>query len=244
MPRVFPGTRSLNRAPDGNAGLVSAAATLSKTIDLRHIDRWRGVLLALTAVRGILGIVAIPLAPFLYREHAAVLVLLRPTKEVLLFAGFLLADHRISLLALVLASLPLMVGGAWLFFLLGHAYDDEIRDTDLPGIAGRILPTKRIRRLTDAVEDGGAPLVVLGRFASFPSSLVAAAAGAGAMHARQFFPADLAGALGSLALTVTAGFLLEEARDQAGPWLTVLGVLALAGMAVILGKRLQSRGAS
>src|SRR5688500_11598398 len=48
----------------------------------------RMMLLFAAAVRVGLGILAIPLAPRLYREHYLALVLLRPTKEVLLGAGF------------------------------------------------------------------------------------------------------------------------------------------------------------
>jgi membrane protein DedA with SNARE-associated domain len=217
---------------------------MTATLHRTHVDdpeRWKAPLLVLAAVRGILGIVAIPLAPFLYREHAAVLVLLRPTKDVFLFAGFLIAAHRVAPPVVVVAALPILLGGVWLFYGLGRAFEDEIHHADLPGLAGRLLPTKRIRTLTGAVDDGGPRLVALGRFASFPSSLVAAAAGAGTMEGRRFFLADALGAVGSMALALAAGYFLGEARDQAGPWFTGLGVAALAAMAVLLGRRLKAQ---
>ena len=49
---------------------------------MNALKRFRGVLLWAAALRVALGIVAIPLAPFLYKRHFLVLVLLRPTKEI------------------------------------------------------------------------------------------------------------------------------------------------------------------
>lgn len=187
-------------------------------------------------VRGALSIVAIPLAPFLYREHAAVLVLLRPTKETLLFAGF--AAHRgdLWLPVAVVAALPILLLGVWQFFALGHFYADDLADNDLPGIAGRLLPRERIAKLQAALEQKGDRVVFLGRMAAMPSSLIAAAAGAAGLDAKRFLIVDLAGALCSLALMVGLGWLLENAYEAAGPWLTVVGVLALAAVAITIGR--------
>jgi membrane protein DedA with SNARE-associated domain len=192
----------------------------------------------------VVAVIAIPLAPFLYREHAVVLVLLRPTKEVFLLMGFLAKEGDVGLGAVVVSALPVLVGGVWLFYGLGRGFREEIGRAELPGPLGRLLPPKRIRRLGEAVDDGGPRLVFLGRFAAFPSSLVAAAAGAGAMEAAPFLWADGLGALASMSAALGAGFVLGEAYDEAGPWLTAVGVVALAAMATALGRRLQATGAA
>jgi undecaprenyl-diphosphatase len=202
----------------------------------------RQVLLVLAAARGVLAVVAIPLAPVLYREHPAVLVLLRPSKEVLLFAGYMIRDGKLSLWVTVLAALPLLVFAAWVFFGLGHDYREDLQDADLPGIAGRILPRERIQHLCGAINDRGWPLVLVGRVAIMPSTLVAAAAGAAEVEFRTFALADTAGSAISLGMTIGAGFLLGEARESAGPWLTVLGAVAFLGLATVLGRSVTGGG--
>ena len=189
-----------------------------------------------------LAIVAIPLAPALYRHHLALLVLLRPSKEVLLFAGYMIREGNISPVIVVLAAIPLLVLAVWVFFALGHEYQDELQDADLPGVAGRLLPRERIGKLCDAVNDRGMVLVVIGRLASMPSTLVAAAAGAAEVPFRRFAIADAVGAALSLAMMLGAGYLLGEARKTAGPWLTVVGAVALLALMVVLGKRVSDGG--
>lgn len=198
----------------------------------------RRVLLAVAAARSVLAIAAIPLAPFLYREHVAVLVLLRPTKEVLLFAGYALHNHDVSLGVLLVAAAPILLGGVWLFFGLGRVFGPELRKRDLPGVARRILPRSKITRLQAAVAREGDKVVFLGRLAAMPSSLIAAAAGSSGVETRRFLIVDAAGGACSFAVMVGLGWLLEDAFETAGPWLTGAGVLVLAVIAVVIGRAL------
>ena len=198
----------------------------------------RTVLLVAAALRGVLGIIAIPLAPFLYREHAAVLVLLRPTKEVLLLAGFLVRRGDASLPAVVTAALPVLLGGVWVGFALGRAFADSIDTDGLPRIVQRFLPPKRVDEMKETLADRGPSVVFLGRLAAFPSSVLAAAAGASSVATRQFLRADAAGALLSLVVLVGAGYLLGEAYEDAGPWVTIAGAAVLAALVLVLGRAL------
>ena len=200
--------------------------------------RFRPALVGLAVLRTVLGLVAVPLAPLLYEDHLAVLVLLRPAKEVLLLAGFAARERDVNLGVVVLAALPLMVFAVWLFYALARAYRREIADADLPGLAGRVLPAKRIKRLHEALADRGWPLVFLGRLAMLPSTLVAAAAGSAGLNVRTFVLADSAGAAVSLAMVIGAGWALGQAYEDAGPWLTGLGALALFGGLVVFGRHL------
>ena len=197
------------------------------------------VLLGVGVFRAILGIVAIPLAPFLYEEHFLVLVLLRPTKEVFLAGGFLARQGDVSLPLLVLAAIPLSIFGVWHFFLLGRAYAKEIHSDKMPGFASRILTPERIKKFEKSLDKKGPKLIFLGRLAVLSSAAVAAAAGASKLEPKKFFPYDLAGGLLSIAYTVAAGWFLGEAYEQAGPWITVLGAIALIGFAFILGRSLK-----
>ena len=198
----------------------------------------------LAGARLALGIIAIPLVPFLYREHAVALVLLRPTKEVLLLMGFLIRRGDVSLLPVLVAAVPLAILGVWHFFFLGRAYCDEIKSAELPGIAGKLLPPKVITKFAETVEEQGTKIVFLGRLAAFPSTMVAAAAGVAEVPTRRFLLVDGAGALLSVVEVIGAGYLLGDAYERAGPWLTVLGVAALVLMAVLLGRNLRSKGSA
>lgn len=194
-------------------------------------------------VRAVLGVAAIPLVPFLYREHFVVLVLLRPTKEVLLAAGFFIRRGEVNLALVVLAATPLAILSVWHFYYLGRAYSEEIRSGEgLPRPAERLMPPQRINKLCGVLERKGRRLVFVGRLASFPSTLLGAAAGASRMGPRAFLPADLAGAVVSVAEVLAAGYLLGAAYKQAGPWLTGLGVVLLLGLLLVMGRALARDG--
>lgn len=209
-----------------------------------HAQTWAGatrsVLVGLALVRAALAAGAVLLAPWLYREHAAVLVLLRPTKEVFLFAGFQLREDDLSLGVAVLAALPLLLSGVWIFFGLGRVFADELAEAELPGIAGRVLPKQRLDSLREVLEARGMRVVFLGRLAAFPSSLMAAAAGSAGVSTRSFLVADAVGAVVSLGVTLGLGFALGQAYEEAGPWLTVAGVIGLGALAVVVGRSLAS----
>jgi membrane protein DedA with SNARE-associated domain len=197
--------------------------------------------LALAIVRAVMAAVALLVAPWLYREHAAVLVLLRPTKEVFLYAGFLTQKGDASLQAVVGAALPLLLAGVWLFFGLGRAYAEELEEAELPGVAGRILPKRKLDALRDTLDERGMWVVFLGRLAAFPSALMAAAAGSAGLSARRFIVADAIGALVSLAVLLAIGRALGEAYEDAGAWVTAAGVMVLVIVAVVLGRSLSTR---
>jgi membrane protein DedA with SNARE-associated domain len=191
----------------------------------------RTVLLVLAGLRGVLAAIAIPLAPALYKKHFMVLVLLRPTKDVLLAAGFLGRRHEVHLTLVMLAAVPLMVFGVWIFFWLGRSFGPDIRNGKLPKWAQRILPKDRIEDMCKVLDKRGDRVVIIGRLAAFPSTLMAAAAGASGMDTKQFLRADAVGALLSIIEVVGAGYVLGSAYKAAGPWVTVVGVVMLfAGM--------------
>ena len=199
-------------------------------------------LLTGAGVRAVLEIAAIPLAPALYRDHVAALVFLRPTKDVFLFAGFSVREGHAWLPVIVLAALPILLLGSWIFYGLGRAYADELADADLPGFAGRMLPKKRIDEMRNLLEERGPSVVFLGRLAAFPSVLMSAAAGASEVRWREFALADTAGAFVSMGALLGVGYVLGQAYDDAGPWITAAGVGVLAVLLVVLGRGLLRSG--
>lgn len=199
----------------------------------------RRALVWVAAARAVLGLLAVPLAPLLYRDHFLVLVLLRPTKEVLLAGGYLARQGDVPLPWIVAAALPLMVLTVWHMYWLGRSYAREIRNCDLPGLGSRVLPAERINKLQDVLRRKGTKLVVVGRLAAFPSALVGAAAGSSRMDAREFLRADTLGTVLAMVEVLGAGYLLGHAYDAAGPWLAASGLVALVLLAVLLGRYLR-----
>jgi membrane protein DedA with SNARE-associated domain len=191
----------------------------------------------LAVVRTVLGIIAIPLAPVLYKKHFLVLVLLRPTKEVLLAGGFYVRQGDVNLIVLLAAAVPLAILGVWHFYYLGRAYAKEIQTgKGLPRFADRILPTDKIQKLCKVLDKRGERIVLVGRVASFPSALLAAAAGASEMKSREFLPVDALGGFISIAEVVGAGYLFGESYHEVGPWLTGIGVVMLFALLIIVGR--------
>lgn len=198
----------------------------------------RKPLIALAVIRLAVGVIAIPLVPVLFKEKFLLLVFMRPTKELFLAGGFLVRRGELNLLLLILASIPLSIFGAWLFYLLGRSYEKEIDEGNVPDLVARILKPERVRKFEKILEYKGPRLIFLGRIAVMSSAGVAAAAGAARMAPRKFFPVDFAGGMVSIGYTVTAGYFLGEAYERAGPWITGLGVVAFMAFAYILGRAL------
>jgi membrane protein DedA with SNARE-associated domain len=213
--------------------VTSIALRAPSATTLRRCRSW---LVAVLGVRAVIGLVAIPLAPVLFEDHFVLLVLLRPTKEVLLAGGFLIRRGDVNPLELLVATIPMLFIGVWLFFALGRAYRKEVVSGKVPGIGGRLLPEKRVTAVRKVLKKKGLKLVVLGRLAAAPSTLVAATAGASPMRARDFLVADGGGAVLSLVEVVGAGMLLGEAYKEAGPWLTGVGVAVLLAMLWLAGR--------
>jgi membrane protein DedA with SNARE-associated domain len=201
----------------------------------------RAALLGVLVVRGALGLLAVALAAGLYEEHFVALVLLRPTKEVLLAGGFFVREGDVGLLPLFLAAVPLNAIGVWASYLLGRSFACELDDgAELPGIAGRLLPARRIDDLRAVLERNGTRAVFLGRLAVFPSTLMAAAGGASGLEPRAFAVADTAGLVVSIAEVVAVGYALGEAYERAGLWLTAVGAVVALGIMVLFGRWLRA----
>ncbi len=201
-----------------------------------RLSRYETILTGLAVLRVVLQFAAIPLAPFLYRRHVGVLVLMRPTKEVLLFAGYAIQRGDVSWYVVLVALVPLYFGGVWLLYALGYAFGPRLARKALPGILGRLLPRKRIQTMRKAIDRSSARVVLLGRLAAMPSSVIAAAAGVARFDPRRFLLYDTIGGVAALALMLGLGFGLDEAYETAGPWLTGLGAAAFVAAAFFIGR--------
>lgn len=195
----------------------------------------RRMAVAVAIARYAIPLVAIPLIPLLIVDHLAVLVLLRPQKELLLLGGGVArVQGEPSLWLLFAAYAPLMILAVWAFFVVGRAYGRRLRDGAGPPWLQRVVRPTQIEIARRVLSRRGPAIIVLGRVAAFPPTILAAAAGASDLPARSYLVADLAGALLAFAVTVGAGFALGEAYRQGGIWLTAGGVAVFAGLILLL----------
>lgn len=198
-------------------------------------SRDKHALLVVAAVRTLAALVALPLLPVLYRHDFLVLVALRPSLGILLLGAILARHGGMSLWAMLLIAVPLQLLIVWLYFLLGRAWESEIHSEDeLPFLTARLLQRNQVRRIREVLKTHGTRLVVLARFAIFPTGLLAATAGASNMKPARYFPADgLAFAVAS-GLVVGAGYGLGLAQRQSDLWLTVIGAIGLITLSGLL----------
>ena len=196
--------------------------------------RFRRPLVVLAMVRGVLGAIAIPLAPSLFRDHFILLVVLRPTKDVLLAGGFLLRDGRVGLVPLLAAAVPLCVLGVWMFYALGRGYAHELQTGHgLGRWTSRVLSPERVKTMKGLLREKRRLAILIGRLSVFPSTVLASSAGAADVRTLQFMPLDGLGAALSVAEVLIVGYVLGAQYERGSKIITVVGAVALvAGLAV------------
>jgi membrane protein DedA with SNARE-associated domain len=192
-------------------------------------------LLGIAAFRTIAALVALPLVPVLYKQDFLLLVALRPSLGILLLGAILARQGGMSLWAMLVIAVPLQLLIVWLYFLLGRAWQSEIHSDDkLPFFTARLLRRDQVRRLRETLNDHGTRLVVLARFAIFPTGLLAATAGASDMKPARYFPADGLAFAAAAGLVVGAGYGLGLAQRQSDLWLTIIGTAGLITLSALL----------
>jgi membrane protein DedA with SNARE-associated domain len=219
---------------------VASRTTARKSPGRTRYTRLRGPLVGLAILRGLLGLVAIPLAPALFHDHFIVLVLLRPTKEVLLAGGFLLRDGSIGLAPLLAASVPLSVLGVWMFYALGRGYAHELQTGDgLGRWTRRVLSPNRVKAMKGLLREKRRLAILVGRLSVFPSTVLASSAGASDIRTSEFIPLDGLGAVLSVAEVLTIGYLFGAQYSRGSDVITVVGVLVLFAGLVVAGRWLR-----
>jgi membrane protein DedA with SNARE-associated domain len=212
-----------------------ALGAQAPTGKIEQPEKAKHALLWLAAFRTIAALVALPLLPVLSEHHFLVLVALRPSLGILLLGAILARQGGTSLWAMLLIAVPLQLLIVWLYFLLGRAWESEIHSDDqLPFLTARLLRRNQVRRIREALNEHGTRLVVLARFAIFPTGLLAATAGASGMKPARYFPADGLAFAAAAGLVVGAGYGLGLARRQSDVWLTVIGAVGLVALSGLL----------
>lgn len=230
-------------APSGDGGHPDGRAASSLAVGgdetLRLAGRpvrisagLRRLALGVVIGRYVIVLGVIPAIPFLLvREHIALLVLLRPTKEWLLVGGaFLRIQGGPPVWLLFVAFAPLMLVVVWFFFIAGRAYRTVLRDGTGPRWLRRAIPPDKLELAQRMLVRRGPLIAVLGRIAAVPPTLLAAAAGVSDISPRRYLAADLLGAVLAFFIVVSAGYGLGEAYERGGPWITGLG----AGLFLLL----------
>jgi membrane protein DedA with SNARE-associated domain len=191
----------------------------------------------MAVARYAIPIAAIPAAPALIPDDVGLLMLIRPGKEVILLAGGLSnAQQTPGLWMAFLAYLPLMVGAIWIFFAVGRAWGPALEDGSAPDVLMRVLPPERVRRLHRLLETRGPLLAVVGRIGGLPPTIIAAAAGTSKVRAARFLVADALGAVAGFGLMFGVGWLLGDAYERGGPWLTAGATLLVVVAGVLVNR--------
>jgi membrane protein DedA with SNARE-associated domain len=204
-------------------------------------DRWRRLAVGAAIARYALPVLALPLVPLLITDRLPWLVLLRPTKDLLLLGG---GQRRVvgdpSVLLLFAAYLPLMLFGVWAFYAVGRAYRDPLRSGEGPAWLSRAIPQDKLEIAQAVLARRGPAIAVLGRLAALPPTVIAAAAGVSDVDTRRFLAADAIGALASFAMVVAAGYTLGRAWEQGGVWLTAAGLVLFVALIALLTRWLRA----
>lgn len=187
--------------------------------------RWlRRVALGVAALRYVLQWTALPLIPILVPERVPLLLVARPSKELLLLGGGLLAvDGRPTIAAMALAFVPMGLVGAWAFFVVGRSYTHVLTSEQRPAWLERVLPARRLAVAQGVLQRRGPAIALLGRLAALPPTVIAAAAGASPLRAAPFLVADALGSALAFGITVSVGMALGAAYEQGSVWVTVGG---------------------
>jgi membrane protein DedA with SNARE-associated domain len=191
-----------------------------------RLHRWRRVLLGLAIARYVVPIAALPLIAVWLPERVNLLMLIRPGREIQLAAGgFARTTGEPNLLVTFLAFLPLMVGGVWVFFWLGRAYQYELVEGRGAEWLNRVVPPETFAQFRRLLVRRGPMLAFLGRIGALPPTIMAAAAGTSDVDTRRYLVADFAGAVVGFTMTVGVGWLLGGAYERGGWWLTAVGLV-------------------
>lgn len=194
--------------------------------DPSRLQRWRRVLLGLAIARYVVPIAALPLIAVWLPERVNLLMLVRPGREIQLAAGgFARTTGEPNLFITFLAFLPLMVGGVWVFFWLGRAYQRELTEGRGADWLNRVVPPEIFAQFRRLLVRRGPMLAFLGRIGALPPTIMAAAAGTSDVDTRRYLMADFAGAVVGFTMTVGVGWLLGGAYQAGGWWLTGLGLV-------------------
>jgi membrane protein DedA with SNARE-associated domain len=210
---------------------------MSRESSVAH--RYRTPLSWLAAVRLVLSGIAFPLAPFLYRRHYLILVLLRPTRLVMFFGGVLARQHSTNPALIAAAAIPLGLFGVWQAYALGLVYESRISSGRVPRPWNSLIPARRIRRLQDALREQGAKIVILARIGIFPNYLLGTAAGSSDMAANKFFIADSVGIVLEISLSLGLGYL--AGGDKGKALIIGIGVAAVVVAGIIYARQFRRK---
>jgi membrane protein DedA with SNARE-associated domain len=191
----------------------------------------------MAVARYAIPVAAIPVAPALIPDDVGLLMLIRPGKEVILLAGGLSNTQQTpGIWMAFLAYLPLMLGAIWIFFAVGRAWGPALEDGSAPDVLTRVLPPERVRRLHRLLETRGPLLAVVGRIGGLPPTIIAAAAGTSKVGTARFLVADALGAVAGFGLVFGIGWLLGDAYERGGPWLTAGATLLVVVAGVLVNR--------
>lgn len=161
------------------------------------------------------------------------LLLVRPSKDVLLWGGGLLrtTSGEVDLWLLLLAYAPLMIVMNWAFFFIGRAWGPALARGEGPRWLQRSITPEQFARARTLLAKHGPMIAVVGRIAVLPPTVLSVAAGTSDIGVWRYQLADTLGGIAGFASAVAIGVALGETYEQGGLWLLAGGVALVAVLA-------------
>jgi membrane protein DedA with SNARE-associated domain len=155
------------------------------------------------------------------------LLLVRPSKEVLLWGGGLwrTTGGEVDLWLLFLAYAPLMIVMNWAFFFIGRAWGPALAHGEGPRWLQRSITPEQFARARTLLAKHGPIIAVVGRIAVLPPTVMSAAAGTSDIGVWRYQIADTIGGIAGFVSAVAVGIVLGETYEQGGLWLLAGGLV-------------------
>ncbi len=179
-------------------------------------------------------------------EASAFIGLFIPGETVLLVAGFLAQQHRLSLVgAMAVAAAGAIIGDS-IGYEIGRHGGESLRTSRI----GRWVGEERWDRARKLLQDKGGRAIFIGRFVGFVRAVVPAAAGDARLPYPRFLFWNALGGLVWAPGVVLAGFLAGTSYKAVASWMgrgslviIALAVIAFAVVHVVRKKRRSKAGA-
>lgn len=226
--------------PDDEQVLVDGAPAVEAHVPDEPLDPWfRRFVLGVGIARLGIPIVAFftVVAPLVARISGGAtdeiywLLLVRPSKDVLLWAGGLWrTTGEVDLWLLFAAYAPLMIVMNWAFFFIGRAWGPALARGEGPRWLQRSITPEGFARARALLAEHGAFIAIIGRVAVLPPTVLSVAAGTSDINVWRYQLADTIGGVAGFVTAVGVGIGLGQTYERGGPWLLAVGLALVAGL--------------
>ena len=163
-------------------------------------------------------------------ESSAFLGFVFPGETAVLLGGVAASQHRMPLVAVVVAGVAGAVLGDATGYLVGRRWGRRI----LHSVLGRVINEDHLERAEGVLRRRGTWAVFFGRFTAALRVMIPGLAGMAGMRPRRFLAANVAGGAAWGVLVATVGYLAGNSWHTAEHYLTGAGLTLTGGVVALL----------